>query len=211
MSTENDGFYEDEESFGFDFGDEQKSESEMYKDGGGQVEKNGKYHMVVEDPKMEFGQSDKLSCISLRCKVLAGTEEDQIGKVVFHRLFMESWQDSKDHAKGKAPLSDGMRNSNNKILIALDAIPYEKSVDGVIAIGKYRVDKEFVEMLSGLQMVAEVRMSKKRTVGDTTYDPRPEIPFGNAWPLTHEDVVDVPKDLDQAPISQDAEQVAADL
>lgn len=206
-----DGFDSQDVTPTFSFGGDKTSQEDLYNDIK-YVESPGRYHMIVRNTKFEnVGSSDRCAAISLKLEVLEGTNKSQVGRVMYHRMMLESWADKDNHGLGKGPLAEWAVNANRRLLVSLGAIRSSVSGDGTVETEAYKIDQEFIELLVGLQMIAEVKMSQERTYGGKTYPPRAEIPFSTSWPLGHKAVAEVPCDTELAPISSAAGDAAADL
>ena len=163
--------------------------------GGGVVKIAGMYHVSVSS--VEYKETDLegdkavLPHYEMKLTILGGEHESEFGKTVYHRLYLAAWED-------KA----------NKIPKALE----DKHVAGVLTflhsfgtVGDDVFDNPAVELDQGMfdrlvntQAIAKVSMSEERfdKVSGKTYASRAEISWNSdVWPVNHEKVADVPKDV----------------
>ena len=181
MTSEFDTIYDDDQDFAnfevpsddFDANDTQ--------DKGGTVDKPGKYHVVVNDLKYtdEPGKSRQ---VRIDMQVLAGTESSQVGKMIFHRFYLDKMQDGK-----RGPLSVGSRKIGTRFFIGMGLLPPN-------AADANKVAWPF-QKLRGCQAIVEVAPDEYE---DETGNNRVsyKIAFGHTWQPGDDAVADVPVDRD---------------
>jgi len=88
-----DGFYDD----GFVYessGDVTVEDPEdLYKGGGKSVQKEGFYHAEVSEVEGIEGDESKLRQVKVNMTIHQGDHEDQIGKTIYHTIYLENWED----------------------------------------------------------------------------------------------------------------------
>lgn len=162
--------------------------------GGKACDKEGMYHVHVKDAKREgsLEANDKgefkTPCLRLDLEILAGSEPDQIGRTVYHRVYLaKAKRDASGKTVGFDPLSDKSREQYLRTAFQL----------GVLAEGDLGKPNAAIRWSQVMGRQAVVRVDKdeeddfkkpgqKRTVF--------RINFGNFWNVNHEDVKDVAKD-----------------
>ncbi len=174
-------------------------ESSMHKGGGKQVCKEGLYHVSVE--KVEFdSKSDSLPCVVITMTILNGTNEDQIGRKIYHRIWVKSWVD-KENKKA------GLKDVDNEVFKNFIVFLYEFGVLTKSALNqdKFNLTREHWNRLENCQAVVEVSLVKnddyvdKRTNQVKKGKEEYKIQWNNqVYRLNHEKVADVPKDHDVA-------------
>lgn len=162
--------------------------------GGAACNKAGMYHVHVKDVKKE-GSIDpdekgnfKTPCIRLDLEILAGSNPDQIGKVIYHRIYMaKAKRDGAGKTTGFEPLTDKSREQYMRTA-------YQLGVMSEDDLGKERASVRW-SLAPHRQAIVRVdedeeddfkTPGKKRTVY--------RINFGNFWNVNHEDVKEVAKD-----------------
>lgn len=184
------------------------TKDDAHKGGGGAgVAKAGMYHVMVES--VEFNPTDDTPNVRAIMKVLSGTEESEIDKRIYHRIyFSKADTEEKEH---KRFLSLVTFLFEFGVLAESDAFGKESVV----------LTKAMFERLEGCQAIVKVQLEKaseykdKKTgqmkMGKDTY----KIAWNNdVWNIHHEHVKDVPKDwaiANYAPAPRTADQNAADL
>lgn len=158
--------------------------------GGAACNKAGHYHVHVKDVKMEGAfEADaegkwKSPCIRLDLEILAGTEADQVGKTIYHRMYLRKKTMNGDKCVGLEPVTE---ESQNRILRAAYAL-------GLIdddALGQKSVKVPWSQS-PGCQAIVKVDESEDEYNGKKTTNYR--IEWGNLWRPDHEDVKEIPKD-----------------
>lgn len=179
---------------GFDVDDATPSQ------GGAACNKAGMYHVHIKDLKKEGSLEPdekgnfKTPCIRLDLEILAGSNADQIGKVIYHRVYQAKAKRDENTGKtvGMLPLSDSSREQYFRTAFQLGVmdeadIGKEKAVvrwsqaQGRQAI--VRVDHEEEDVMKD---------GKKNGEKRSVY----RISWGNFWNVNHPDVADVPKDAE---------------
>lgn len=166
-------------------------------DKGGQVNKKGYYHLELTDRKLmqEEGKPNHVNCI---LKVLQGEHEDQIGKTVFHRVYLERYEYETDE-KGnfimeKAQRSNGeeyeMKKKTGKIL-PLDPKGYQVKGNARFFIGigllkesecvGQKFSLPFSKFNPGIQFIAVVGKDG-------------QIEFNKTFCMEDDEVANIPKD-----------------
>jgi len=160
------------------------------KGGGGAVNKEGFYHVQFGAPVQEKPEG-KVPCVRIDMQVLAGTEEDQVGKMIFHRINMAK--------KGKEPgtlepLSDGSRKNLLKFFANLGLVSKEE----VAGNGKVRLPWERLEFFQAIVEIKNEQFDEEKD-GVKTGNKRDSfrIPYGcNVWQVNDDRMTHVPKDPD---------------
>jgi len=162
--------------------------------GGASCNKPGMYHVHVKDVKKEGSLEPdekgnfKTPCIRLDLEILAGTNEDQVGKVIYHRVYQAKATRDRD---GKTVGFEGLTDKSREQYFRT---AFQLGVMDEADIGKDKATVRWSQV-QGRQCVVRVdkdeeddfkNPGKKRTVY--------RINFGNFWNVHHEDVKDVPKD-----------------
>lgn len=153
---------------------------------GGTVSKEGWYHFHVAGIKPIAAEpatketDGKLPQLRVDLQVLAGTEESEKNRYVYHYLYFQGWEDSKDHTKGTKPLNkdqhEGIKTFAHAFGLISDA-DLEK---------KIRIP---LHLLEGRQAIG--RVQKDVYQGRTSF----KVKFNNDfYPIGHGKVRDVPKD-----------------
>ncbi len=184
------------------------TKDDAHKGGGGAgVSKPGMYHVMVES--VEFNAQDKTPNVRAIMKVLSGTEESEIDKRFYHRIYFK-----------KADTEE----KEQKRFLAMVTFLFEFGVLAESeAFGKENVviTKAMFERLEGCQAIVKVQLEKaseykdkdtgEMKMGKDSY----KILWNNdVWNIHHEHVKDVPKDwaiANYAPAPRTADQNAADL
>ena len=164
-----------------------QSEDSLHAGGGISVE--GRFHVDVTDIEHIPGDDDKLSQLKIDMHVLDGNAPGQRDKIVYHRVYLESWVDSKNRSAGKTPLSKKSQEGIAMFAFAFGLI----SADDL---GKPGVATPFHDIV-GRQAIVEVKQDKPwKDNNGVAHDGGFKIPWNTAWPLEHPDVSSVPKDPD---------------
>ena len=184
------------------------TKDDAHKGGGGaSVAKPGMYHVMVES--VEFNPNDGTPNVRAIMKILSGTEESEIDKRIYHRIYFKE-ADTEEKEK--------------KRFLSMVAFLFEFGVlSESEAFGKDDVvlTKPMFERLEGCQAIVKVQLEKgteyvdkkdgKTKMGKDSY----KILWNNdVWNIHHEHVKDVPKDwsiANYAPAPRTADQNAADL
>lgn len=147
-------------------------------DAGGSVNREGWYHFEITDLRRD-GEEGKTPSLVFICQVLAGKPDDQVGKKLYHRLYLSQ--------------KEGGRRIILKFACGLGLITREQITDTQTRIP--------FSLSVGRQFVAEVKLEK-----GTPYDDadgvkqmgkdRYVIPFSQIYDPLDEAVANVPKDSD---------------
>lgn len=160
------------------------------KGGGGAVNKEGFYHVIFNAPTQEKGEN-KTPGVRVDMKVLAGSEESQIDKMIFHRIYLAK------KAKGGLfdPLSDGSKKNILKFFANLGLISKE-DVAGSAAV---RLPWEKLEFFQAIVEIKNEPYDEKDDLDKPTGKKLDsfKIPYGcNVWQVSDERMAHVPKDPD---------------
>lgn len=171
---------------------------------GAECNKPGMYHVHVKDAKREGSLEPnekgefKSPCTRLDLEILAGSEPDQVGKVIYHRVYMAKAVRDKVTGKtiGFEPLTDKSREQYMRTAVQLGVMAKED-------IGKHGAPVRWSQVI-GRQAVVRVDRDEEDDFKDKQAAEREKraiakkavyrINFGNFWDVFHEDVKDVPKD-----------------
>jgi hypothetical protein len=181
------------------------SEETIHDGGGGRVDKEGYYHVncfeVTYQPGEPATEVDgeridaKLPKAIVKLKVLNGTEVSEIGKSIYHTLYLANWEDKP---------TGQMKPLEGTGLAGLLGFCYAfGTVDGSI-FGKQSIKLELgmIERLENLTAIVKIQLEKatRKTINPKTgkpYEPRHQICWNSdAWPVGHVKVEDVPTDPD---------------
>ena len=176
--------------------------------GGAACSREGMYHVHVKDIKKEGSMTAgedgtfKSPCIRLDLEILAGTNPDQMGKTIYHRVYLAKAKREKDPTDGKektvgyGPLTDSSREQYMRTAYQLGVMAEEElgkekaTVRWSLAPGRQcvvRVDEDQEDDFRDKDAAAK---EKRPVAKKTVY----RINFGNFWTVTHPDVAEVPKD-----------------
>lgn len=187
--------YDDEIDQGMiiDLDTEGLDEEAVKKGGGGNlVDAEGMFHVTCNAIERQ-AEDDKLQQFKLDLQVLNGTVPEQSEKMLYHWLYLESWQDKK---KGiKKPLSEASIKSLAKFALAFGLItPADLNKKNT------RIPFHLIE---GRQAIVKVKKeTRKDDSGETQTNYR--IPFNDAWHVTDPEVENVPKDAEALSLLRDA-------
>ena len=164
---------------------------------GGAVSKAGYYHVVVDGiEKVE--KEGKLPHLLVSMTILAGTEDSQIDKRLYHRIFLAKWQERPDDVNltpGIMAPYDPADEKDRKRLDGINAFAYAFGLLTDEDLGREKVKIPF-HMIEGRQAVVKVQQDSDWT--DSKGNKRAggfKILWNNdAWPIGHSEVSDVPKD-----------------
>lgn len=176
--------------------------------GGASCNKPGFYHIFVKDIKAEGNQDPakgKLAtpCRRLDLEILAGSNADQVGKVIYDRTYIKKAVRGKDDSgkeitTGFEDLSEDSRRAMLRKAYGLSLIDENQIGQDKVRIpwsaapGRQcivRVDEEEEDDFKDKDAAkAEGRAMKKKTVY--------RINYGNFWRVDSEEVKDVPKDAE---------------
>lgn len=179
---------------GFDAGDALPSA------GGKACDKPGMYHVFVKDIKAEGNQDPDKGKLATPCRridleIVAGSNPDQVGRTIFHRVYIKKAVRSKNASTGKdevtgfEDLADGARQQMLRTAFGLSLLSEDDIGKGTVRIPW--------SLAPGRQCVVRVDEEeeddfkvpgKKRVVH--------RISFGNFYRVDHPDVKDVPKDAE---------------
>jgi len=190
------------------------SEETIHEGGGGTVNKDGMYHVrcfeVVYHPAEAAKEVDgeeikaKLPQAEVKLEVLNGTEPSEIGKKLYHTLYIAGWEDKETGV---------MKPLEGRQLAGFLAFCHAfGTVDGSV-FGKESITLELgmIERLEDLTAVVKVQLEEKneKVINPKTgkpYEPRHKICWNtDAWPVGHEKVKDVPKDPDSSQYTESGE------
>ena len=162
--------------------------------GGAACSKPGMYHVHVKDAKREGSLEPnekgefKSPCVRLDLEILAGSESDQVGKVIYHRIYLaKARRDPSGKTVGYDPLTDKSREQYMRTAVQLGVMAKED-------VGKQGAPVRWSQVI-GRQAVVRVDRDEEDDFKDKTKKRVVHrINFGNFWEVHHEDVKDVPKD-----------------
>lgn len=161
------------------------------KGGGGAVNKEGFYHVIFNAPSQEK-EEGKVPSVRIDMQVLAGTDETQVGKMHFHRVYLMK----KGKGKGELEtLSDGSKKNILKFFANLGLISKEE-VAGSAAV---RLPWERLEYFQAIIEVKNEPYDETDEHGNKTGKQRDsfKIPYGcNVFQVGDERMSHVPKDPD---------------
>lgn len=162
------------------------------KGGGGAVNAEGFFHVLFAAPTQEKGDG-KTPGVRVDMQVLAGTDETQVGKMHFHRMYLAK--------KGKGegtfePLSDGSKKNLLKFFANLGLI----SKEDVAGSASVRLPWERLEFFQAIIEIKNEQYDEKdKNTGLPTGKKLDsfKIPYGcNVWQVSDERMAHVPKDPD---------------
>lgn len=177
------------------FGEEQATP----KEGGKSCDKPGMYHVHVKGVKAEGSFTAdakgewKTPCVRLDFEILAGTEADQVGKMIFHRIYRKKAEREGGKSSGRiiglTDISDASREQMLRVAYQLGVMSKEDMGNAKAAVRWSQAE--------GLQAIVRVDREEEEDFKDHTkkrivY----RINFGNVWGVHHPDVVDVPRDVE---------------
>lgn len=156
---------------------------------GGMVSKPGFYHVSGGNVSMEKGDDNSLKHLQLEMIVLDGTEESEINKRLYHRIYLEGWE---KRPEGDEPgVKKGLDKKQQQGIIAFAFAFGLVSKD---AFGKQM--KVPFHMFEGSQAVVKVsedeyfdRNGQKKKSFKMAWN-------NDCWPVWHDRVRDVPKDAE---------------
>ena len=161
--------------------------------GGNMVNAEGKGMFLVMDV-VPYSEEGKLKNIRFDCQCIAFKPEDQVDKMMFHRIYREAWKDKDDHTQGTQPISEGSRDMLLRFARGLglvDPADLGKKIAINWALAKGRLFCCAIEKEEG-----------KDKNGKKTANYR--IPFGRVYPHDHEEVADYPKSAEHIALSGSA-------
>lgn len=182
---------------------------------GGGVQAPGKYHFMVAAVECEApdpsDENPRTPCARIVLEVLPApypseAERKQIGKKTSLRCYVakKDMQIKKDASGntvykdngdpeyqfvGWIPVSDGQRDINMRVALALGIITPEQ-----LGHAETKITKAMWESCVGRQCHGEVSANEDTYNNQTRI--RYEVSFGQVWPVHHEDVKDWPKDAE---------------
>lgn len=182
---------------------------------GGAVSAPGKFHFMVQGVTCEAPDPDdsnpRTPCARIDLEVLPApypteAERSQIGKKCFLRCYVAKKRVKKKvdvngntvyDAKGEPeyelegwdPISDGQRDVNLRVALALGIITSEQ-----LGQSNTQITKAMWESCTGRQCCGEVTASEDEYKGQTRI--RHEVMYGQIYPVNHPDVANWPKDLE---------------
>jgi len=115
---------------------------------------------------------------------LAGEHDSEVGKKIYHRIYMAGWESKQDGV---------MKKLEEKQVHGILALLHAFGTIGEDAFGKevFKLNRDMFDRLEQTQAIVKVTPSEFN--GKTTQ----KIAWNNdVWPLTHEKVNDVPMDLE---------------
>lgn len=168
----------------------------VHESGGGQVSIAGRYHVKVQSVEYKnaevTAERKSLPFMKIVMVVLAGENASEVNKKVYHDIYLAKWGDKA--AGAIAPMEDRAAQSILAFLHAFGVVG-----DEVFGQEEVKLKREWFERLENQQAVVKVDMEEERKDEKTgkVYKPRPRIQWNNdVWPLTHDKVADVPKDIE---------------
>ncbi len=196
--------------FASDYSTENADKETIHEGGGGGVQLDGRYHVIVEKSEylaasVEGDDEDaddyarSLPMVKVQMSVLGGEHESEKGKKIFHRVFLGSWKDDSGNDTKKAgrinPLGEKQLHGTLAFLHAFGVIG-----DDAFGQSTFKLSLDMFERLENTQAIVRVSMSEERTNAKTgqVYKPSAQMWNNDAWPLGHEKVSDVPRDHEAA-------------
>lgn len=156
----------------------------MYSGAG--VNKAGYYHVTASGVEV-FKEEGKLPYVKVDLKVEEGDNKDQINKMIYHKIYVKKWADKEKTEL--APLEKKQMEGIAKFAYAFGLITDEQLGNPKTNIPLHLID--------GHQAIVEVRQDNDWTDSEGTQRKGGfKIPFNNAWPVHHDRVRDVPKNLE---------------
>ena len=157
---------------------------------GGGVDKEGYYHVECLDIGLTEGESDKLRNLKIDLVVLDGEHSEQSGRKIFHRLYLEGWENKSTRDKRELKKEEEKRILAFSFafgLITADQLGQEKLK---IPFHLIRMRQAVVKVTKADDYeVTDSMGSKVKKTGGY------KIAWSNeAWPVDHPRVADVPKD-----------------
>jgi len=157
------------------------------KGGGGMVEKAGYYHVRVQDV-VPYSEEGKLPNRRVDLHVLAGTEPSEVGKILFHRIYLMTWERDANKVKtGKmAPPSKGARMMAFRFFLGMGLVNKEE-------LGQKDIHLPFSKLPNCQAIVKVVREDK-----DSDGKPldKPNFKVAETYTLDDPKVADVPMDAE---------------
>lgn len=153
--------------------------------GSATVNKNGFYHTLIKGLNQEK-QEGKIPAIRVDMEVLAGENEDQVGRTHYHRVNLAKWNENKTDV---VPLSEGSTKNILRFFTNLGLISKEEAAGKKVRLPWERLDQ--------FQLIVEIKNEpyKDEKTGEMKDSYR--IPFGcNVWKVDDERMSKVPKDPD---------------
>lgn len=182
MTTEN--LFTDEEALVMSIDTDGMTEEEVMSGGtGGAVDRAGWYHLQVARVT-KYDDEGKLPCLRVDMQVVGANPEnaDQIGKYIYHRLYLRSWQDEGKTIIG--PLKDGAKKGLLRFALGMEIA--DKSLLGT---PQFQV---CWGLLEGRQCVAEVKEEESEITrnvdGNKVKEKKKEyrIPWNEVYPVSSE-------------------------
>lgn len=164
------------------------------KGGGGAVNAEGFFHVLFNAPVQEK-EDGKPPKVRIDMKVLAGTDETQLDKMIFHRINLAKKGDAEKGEPAVMPLSDGSKKNILKFFANLGLISKE-DVAGSAAV---RLPWERLEYFQAIVEIKNEPYDEKDKSGKKTGKKLDsfKIPYGcNVWQVGDDRMSHVPKDPD---------------
>lgn len=158
--------------------------------GGGLVDQEGNYHFVCNGVT-KFKEDGKLPNVRVDFQCAAGDHEKQVNKMLFHRIYLASWQTKPNKDKGiegvLAPLSTESKKILLRFSIGMGIISKEDCGNANLRIP--------FNLLPGRQMCCKVKKEQKKdSDGKKIEEFDFRIPYGEVYPVNHPSVEKTPKD-----------------
>lgn len=170
------------------------SKEDLESKGGSSINKDGHYHVLFNEPVKEHKEG-QVPVVRIDMEVLAGTNADQLGRMHFHRIYLQKKaKDASGHETGAIePISDGSKKNIFKFFTNLGLL----TAEDVAGNAKIRLPWE---RLTNFQAIIEIKnepyADKNDPTGKKMIDSY-KIPYGcNVWQVSDERVAKVPKDPD---------------
>lgn len=174
---------------------EELTKDDLHKGGGAGVSKPGMYHVHVQS--VELKADEKTPNIRVIMEILNGTEESEIGKKIYHRIYFSK--------KTKDDPEKEQRAFRQLVTFLFEFGTL--SADRAFGNKNLVLDRGDFERLEGCQAVVKVELEKAKPYMDEHgvekegKDSYKILWNNNVWNLNHEFVADVPKDMQMAAVA----------
>lgn len=174
-----------EDLFDYEFDGSGFTPEDLDQKGSATVNKNGFYHILIKGLHQEK-QEGKIPAIRVDMEVLAGENEDQVGRTHYHRVNLAKWNEDKTDV---IPLSEASVKNVLRFFTNLGLVPKEEAVGNRVRLPWERLDQ--------FQAIVEIKNEPYEDKETKKMKDSFKIPFGcNVWKVGDERMSKVPKDPD---------------
>lgn len=163
--------------------------------GGGQIEVAGFYHLVCQSAEYKGydAENSKLPHVEMKLEVLAGENESEVGKKLYHTIWLATWEDKK--TRSTPALMEDKHATGVLILLHAFGVVGDEVFDNPEVI----LDPEWFDRLENTTAIGKVVIEPakpyKRDGVEHPGKERATVQWNNDfYHVKHEAVAEVPKD-----------------